>query len=514
MSVKVWDEETDVVIVGYGLAGGIAAIEARDCGAEVVILEKSQFPGGCSILSGGMVLCARDAEDAFQYLMVTQGGRIDESLIRAFAQDLADNEEYLTKLAEPFGGTVKTTKATEPGKEEETGYIPLGYPFPGYKTFYRAGVTSLPGFNGFPWVQKLSPAGVNLMKVLFDGVEKRSVKVMLSTPSYRLVTDSSGAVIGVITRKGSGEISLRARRAVILACGGFEQNQWLLQQYLQGMPFHSMAPVTHTGDGILMAQKAGAALWHMWHIHGSYGFKFDEFPIAFRTFLAGPRKPNQTLPWIVVDKFGSRYMNEYPPAPQDTAHRSMETYDADMPGYSRIPSYIIFDEAGRKRGPISHPLAIGDYRYDWSRDNMQEISRGWILKEDNISELALRIRETQDNEGRMEPHILGSTVAQWNEIVGNGEDPLHRPAGTMMPIQTPPYYAVPVWPIISNTQGGPQHNIKQQIVDPFNEPIPGLFAAGELGSFWSHVYLLAGNLGECLSSGRVAGRNAAAERSR
>ena len=81
----------------------------------------------------------------------------------------------------------------------------------------------------------------------------------------------------------------------------------------------------------------------------------------------------------------------------------------------------------------------------------------------------------------------------------------------MMPIEVPPFYAVPVWPIITNTQGGPQHNARQQIIDAFGEPIPHLYSAGELGSFWSHIYLLSGNLSECLSSGRVAGRNAAAE---
>ena len=156
VSERKWDEETDVVIVGYGLAGSIAAIEARDLGAEVIILDKSEYPGGCSILSGGMVLSARSADDAEKYLRVTQGGRVDESLIRPFAEALAGMEDYVKKLAEPFNAIVKTTKATEPGKVEETGYIPLGYDFPGYETFYRTGVASVPGFKDFPWVQKLS----------------------------------------------------------------------------------------------------------------------------------------------------------------------------------------------------------------------------------------------------------------------------------------------------------------------------------------------------------------------
>ena len=504
-----WEFEVDVIVVGYGLAGAVAAIEAHDSGAKVILLEKSQYPGGCSILSAGMVLCARDVEEASEYLTHTSGERVDPSLVHAFARDLVDNESYLEQLAAVSNARVVSTKAVEPGKEDELGYIPAGYPFPGYQTFYRAGVQEVPGFKGFPWVQRLRPAGVNLMKVVMDNIEKRLIEVWLSTPAKRLVSDSNGSVIGVIAETAEEEITIKARRAVILACGGFEQNEWLLMQYLQGKPFCSMAPLTHTGDGVLMAQRVGAALWHMWHVHGSYGFKFPEFPVAFRHRFTGPRNTRQVMPWILVDKFGSRYQNECQPAPQDTGHRAMEIFDPDSLTYPRIPSYIIFDEEGRKHGPIAKPLAIGQHMYEWSKDNLKEITRGWILKEDIIEKLALRIKETRDSEGRMAPEVLKATVSEWNDIVAMRKDPFRRPPGTMIPIKASPFYAVPVWPMVTTTQGGPQHNARQEIVDAFGKPIPHLYAAGELGSFWSHLYRLGGNLGECLTAGRVAGRNAA-----
>lgn len=495
-------------MAGYGLAGAIAATEASEAGARVLVLEKGEFPGGVSILSGGGVLCARDIKAACDYLTETSGGRVDASLIRTFAEGLIETEPYLRSLARVNNAVVLNTKTI---LQEEGAFSLRGYPFPGRETFYMAWVSEVPGFKGFPWVQRLRPVGVNLMKVAFDNVEKRGIEVLLSTPARRLLTDDKGAVTGVVAQSSGGEIRIKASRAVVLACGGFEQNQWLQLQYLQGKPFYSMAPLTHTGDGILMSQKVGAALWHMWHVHGSYGFKFPEFPIAFRHPLAGQRNPKRILPWIVVDKFGNRYMNECQPAPQDTAHRAMELFDADMPGYPRIPSYIIFDEAGRKRGPVAQPLTVGGHIYEWSKDNTQEIARGWILRESTIQNLALKIRETTDNEGKMELEALEATISRWNDNVRAGKDPLYRPEGTMMPIQVPPFYAVPVWPIISNTQGGPVHNARQQIMDAFGQPIPHLYAAGELGSFWSHLYLLAGNLSECLISGRIAGRNAAAE---
>ena len=344
-----------------------------------------------------------------------------------------------------------------------------------------------------------------------DNVEARNIPNLLSTPARELVTDARGGVVGVIAESQGKERAIKARRAVILACGGFEQNPWMRWQYLQGNPFFSMAPLSNTGDGVTMAQKVGAALWHMWHVHGSYGFKFPGYPIAFRHPFAGPRNSDRKMPWIVVDRFGQRYMNAYPPAPQDTGHRAMEIFNPDIPGYPRIPSYLIFDEVGRKRGPIAQPVALGERVYEWSKDNLEEVSKGWIVSANSLGELGLKIRETESNGGKMEPTELEATVAQWNESVKAGRDLLQRPRGTMMPIEVPPVYAVPVWPLISNTQGGPVHNDKQRVIDAFGEAIPHLYCAGELGSFFSHLYQLGGNLGECLSSGRIAGKQAAAE---
>ena len=80
----------------------------------------------------------------------------------------------------------------------------------------------------------------------------------------------------------------------------------------------------------------------------------------------------------------------------------------------------------------------------------------------------------------------------------------------MTPIKSPPFYGAPVWATLSNTQGGPVHDAEQRIIDVFGKPIPRLYAAGELGSSFGHLYLSGGNIAECMVTGRVAGRNAAA----
>jgi hypothetical protein len=225
----------------------------------------------------------------------------------------------------------------------------------------------------------------------------------------------------------------------------------------------------------------------MWHFHGSYGFKFPEFPFAFRTCLRGSRSPRMAVPWIVVDQRGRRFMNEYPPAPQDTAARDLDTFDADAVTYPRIPSYLVFDDAARRLGPIAD-VTVNDpaYVYEWSADNSAEIARGWILQAATIAGLAERIGVSSTG--------LEGTVAAWNEACASGHDPdFGRLPTSMRSIAAPPFYTV-----------------GQRVLDPFGEPIPRLYAAGELGSIYGSIYQLSGNITECFVGGRIAGRNAGA----
>ncbi|MFT5440912.1 MAG: succinate dehydrogenase/fumarate reductase flavoprotein subunit, partial [Alphaproteobacteria bacterium] len=211
------------------------------------------------------------------------------------------------------------------------------------------------------------------------------------------------------------------------------------------------------------------------------------------------------MTWIVIDKYGKRYMNENPPYTQDTSHRPMEHFDTVTQDFPRIPSWVIFDEVGRRRYRIGSPTRNDpDAHYDWSQDNMQEIESGLVKKADSVAELAGIID--------VDPDILQATLDRWNELCTTRKDvDFGRPPGTMMKIQRAPFYAGQVWPVVSNTQGGPEHDEKQRIINVEDQPIPRLYAAGELGSAWGHLYMSGGNLAECLVTGQIAGHEAAGQ---
>jgi succinate dehydrogenase/fumarate reductase flavoprotein subunit len=108
--------------------------------------------------------------------------------------------------------------------------------------------------------------------------------------------------------------------------------------------------------------------------------------------------------------------------------------------------------------------------------------------------------------------VLKATVERWNELCEKGQDEDHkRPPKTMMPIAKPPFYVMEAWPIVNNTQDGPEHDVEQRVLDPMKKPIPRLYVAGEISSIYGHLYLEAGNITECFVAGKIACQNAAAE---
>ncbi len=259
----------------------------------------------------------------------------------------------------------------------------------------------------------------------------------------------------------------------------------------------------------------------MWHFHGSYGFRHPD-PVAYPYGIRVERFPDWVpgdqeadmvgadmvkvpVAWILVNRAGKRFMNEQPPYLQDTGARPFEDMDTVTQQFRNIPAWMIFDEEARKLYPMGNPAYNDrDVDFEWSQDNLREIEMGLLKRADTIEELAEITGTPVDT--------LRATIERWNAMTEAMNDDEHgRPPGSMVPIATPPYYAGEMWPIVSNTQGGPRHDGRQRIVDVHGDPIPRLYAAGEMGSCFGHLYLAGGNIAECLISGWTAGRGAAAE---
>lgn len=508
-----WDESFDVIIVGFGFAGGVSAISAHDAGARVLLIEKMPNPGGISICSAGGIRTARDADAAFRYLKETNADTAPEDNLRVLAEGMTEISDFVHALAEPVGAELIAVDA------------PANYPLEGYECFGFISVANIPGFDHlahFPYVRGLR-GGARMFRVIEANIASRGIDVRLGTPAVELVRDASGAITGLVAEGEDGRQRIRATGGVILACGGFEAGEELKLQYWQEKPVAPGAFPGNTGDGIRMAQAVGADLWHMWHYHGTYGLKHpdtDAYPYGMRVtrfpdWTPGLEQEKEdvpsfllamdsiAMPWIVVDQTGRRYMNEYPPYPGDTGHRHMAYFDPVTQSFPRLPSYMIFDAKAYESYAIGFPT-YNDPKmsFAWSKDNKAETDLGIIRKAESADDLAGIVGCSTD--------VLQKTLTEWNAIAdGREEDPFGRQPGMGIALEGPPYYAAEVWPIVANTQGGPARDARQRILTPFKKPISGLYGAGELGSVFGHLYISGGNLAECFIGGRIAGREAA-----
>ena len=250
----------------------------------------------------------------------------------------------------------------------------------------------------------------------------------------------------------------------------------------------------------------------MWNYHGVYGFTHPapDYPYGLRPnslpdWVPGkPPRNDVKMPWIIVDRSGRRYMNEYPPYMQDTAARPMSLYDTHTQSYPRIPSFVVLDDPARWAWPLCSPT-FNDrgFSFEYSEESLRALEDRIITKANTLGELASKMK--------VDEAVLKETVDGWNAMCDVGhDDAFQRPPPSMMKIEKPPFYCAEVWPICSNTHGGPVHNVHQQVLNAFDEPIPRLYAAGELGGVFGHLYLGGGNMAECFVGGWTAGRHAAA----
>ncbi len=473
-----WAQEVDVVVLGTGYAGLSAALSAADANAKVLVLEKmsKDEEGGNSKICGNMWWTPTSVDEGAKYVTALCMGLTDDACIQMLVGEMFKLNDWLST-------TIHLTAS------------PLGVFQPEYP--------ELPGSASVrTWT---NGSGAGLWQPLRDAVAARGINVLYGTPAVDLIRDpSTGEIKGVIARTGGQDINIKCKRGVVLACGGFEFGHDLQAQYLPGWPVYGQGTPGNTGDGITMAQKAGAALWHMNNALAHVGC-FVPDPNDSKSIPIPIALPTEC---ILVDKSGSRFMDERRAERHGFGHKEfLFFFDGLAQSFPRIPCYALFDENARRAGKLEGGLAgwNGAHQtYSWSADNSAEVTKGWISKGQTLDAVAAAFGAV--------PATLNATVTRYNGFCTAGKDQdFGRSPSTLKALTTAPYYALPIYPVMYNTQGGPRRNPKCQVITPTGEPIPRLYSAGELGSFWGWMYNGGGNAAEAVITGRLAGQNSAGE---
>lgn len=479
-----WDVEADVVVAGFGAAGFAAAVTAHELGAKAVILEKAPEgqEGGNTRVAGQGYLNTSDATQAAAYLTALCGPyTVPPEMIRVWADEMCRNNDWLASLG---------------GDPQEHQHPPVGIEFP-----------DLPGAGCVHKFHDGPTYGYSFTWKLFERlVKERPIPIHYETPARELVQDrATGEIIGVRAQRRDETVFVKARKAVVLTCGGFENNQEMIRNYLPGIPYcYTSGSPYNEGDGISMAMSVGADLWHMNNYAGpSMALKVPEVRTSF-SMQALHYSKEQPGGMIVVGPDARRFCDEK----YKTRHGKIPVNGRWLPLPVPCPMFMVFDHTLFSAGPLydahpSHGWTQIVERYKWSEDNSAELAKGWISKADSLAALAALVG--------LDPAALEQTVARWNRDCAAGRDAEFGRTLMLAPLGAGPYYAVELSPSMLNTQGGPRRNERAQIVRPDGTPIPRLYSAGELGSIYSYLYQGTGNIGECLAFGRIAGRNAAAE---
>jgi 3-oxo-5alpha-steroid 4-dehydrogenase len=465
-----FDEEADVLVVGLGVAGAAAALEAAASGAETLVLERAGGGGGTSAMSGGVLYlgggtdlqraCGFEdsAEEMFAYLMAASGPQPDAEKMRLYCEGSVAHYDWLVARGVPFKPTHYYGVSGEPptddglvysGSERHHPFCEIARPAP------RGHVPARP-----------HQAGPLLMQRLVAAVEASPAQVRTQHRCRALVQEGGGRVLGVVAEVFGEERVLRARRGVVLTTGGFIHNEAMLEAHA---PLARACNVRvgadgDDGSGIQLGQAAGGDVQHM-----------DAVSISLPA----------TQPWglkrgILVDAHGQRFINE-------------DSY------YGRLGEWALFHHGGR----------------------------AWLIVDDEVFEQPTYPRELAavgESPAELERELglpsgsLETTLELYNRHARRGEDPVfHKLPESVQPLTKPPFGAFDCTTqgsiYAAFTLGGLRTDAEGRVLDPLGRPIEGLYGAGRATSGLSVGSYSSGlSLGDGSFFGRRAGRAAAAAR--
>jgi succinate dehydrogenase/fumarate reductase flavoprotein subunit len=466
------DDHADVVVVGFGIAGGCAALEAARAGARVVLLERAATYGGTSAMSGGHFYLGGgtavqeatghdDSADAmYDYLMAVSRDPEPEK-VRAFCDDSVRHFDWLEALGFTFERSYYPEKAViQPGTQ--------GLMFTGNEKVWPFRDRAVPAPRGHKVPRPGETEGTQLvMDLLDERVREAGVEIRYETGATNLVLDDDGAVVGVTWRRFAERGVLRCS-AVVLAAGGFVMNKEMLAEHtpqLLSKPF-TLGSTYDDGLGIRLGASAGAELRFM-----------DQ---AFITAPFYP--PSKLVTGLVVNSRGDRFVAE------DSYHSRTSGFVMDQPGQA---AYLVVDA-----DHIEHPaFPLCPFIDGW--ETVAEMEQGLGIPA-----------------GRLE-----ATLAAYNEGAARGEDPDfgkhpdwlepqdHGPWGAFDLTLGKALYA-------GFTLGGIRTSVDGEARRADGSAIAGLYAAGACAANIAQDgkgYASGTQLAEGSYFGRRAGRHAAAQ---
>jgi len=465
--IRSWDDEVDVVVVGLGVAGAAAALEASRAGGRTLVLERAGGGGGTSAMSGGVIYAGggtalqkacgfEDSVEAMHdYLMAASGLTPDALKIQAYCEGSVEHFDWIVAQGVPYKATFYKGCSGEPPTDDGLVFSGAEQAWPFAKLAHPAPRGHVP--------QVTFQGGPLLMQKLCAAVDASPAQVAANHRCVALVQERDGTIVGAVAESFGAPRTVRARRGVILTTGGFILNDEMLAAH-QPLSARCKMRVAATGDdgsGIRLGVAAGADTIHM-----------DTASISLPV----------TQPWglkrgILVNPQGQRFINE-------------DTY------YGRLGERALFHHEGRAW------LVVDDEVFEKPDYEFEVVATGETLEE-------------LEREMGLAAGSLVSTLALYNRYAAQGSDPLfHKQPEYLKPLVKPPFGAIGCSTdnalYAAFTLGGLRTDVESRVLDPEGRPIPGLFAAGRTTSgIAAGSYSSGLSLGDGSFFGRCAGRTAA-----
>jgi succinate dehydrogenase/fumarate reductase flavoprotein subunit len=478
-----WDGEADVIVVGLGGAGAAATLMAAAGGASVLVLEKAPTPGGSTALSHGAFVAAgtvlqtsRGIPDSpgkmFDFCTKLGEGQANPEVLLAYCEHSAEAWLWLANL---IGSQVGVTNpANYPAMWEAPGFSGNTWVVPSDVIPRAAAFTGSP--KGSPTTLPANGAGE--FAACYNAIKANpNIQVMLGTPAVGLVTNN-GVVAGVQAIANDSLQYFKANRGVVISAGGFSWNDQMSLAYAPINYYATKRGIkTTTGDGIRMGQMVGADL--------------EGFGSTAGTGVGGvPGVSVSVNTSIYVNNRGQRFENETGQsvansqlAPWQICGWVVESNGIAIFAQDKMQAWAIFDSAGKGSNTLTAP----------------------VVSAATIPALATALGIT--------PTALTNTVNLWNTDAANNVDTLYGRPINFFQLSTPPYYAAPIGPTCSDSEGGLRINANTQVLDTFGNPIPHLYAAGtSAGGVVGKYFPLQGiSVGSAFTQGWIAGKKVAAE---